>query len=297
MTTPPVSNDSVYANPKFRELDVGSIMRTGHPDIAEGDEYIVAVVRKLAADLGRPLKIIDVGAGSGDLSLMLAMELPDSEIVANDIAPNPIAQANDKLAPFPHASVSDRPFEEWPGSVDVVISWGSHHHLSHDYLEHVREILTPDGVLIVGDEFCPEYLTPADQQRLSVAEHIEIVDGAIFDSTADVEAYRESGRLPAWSVALEDARRRALWTWYKFVGDFAVDHDAWPVLIAELSIARDDFVTNLSEEHKTSPYLLRRELELKNFQIIDSREMGDREPRLRSFVVYVCRPGDAPTRA
>jgi SAM-dependent methyltransferase len=297
MTTPTVDHESIYASPEFLETDVGSIMRTGHPDIAEGDEYIVSVVRKLSADLGRPLRIIDVGAGSADLSLTLARELPGSEIIANDIAPNPVAQAQDKLSPFPHASVHDGPFEEWRQSADVVISWGSHHHLSHDYLEHVREVLTRDGVLIVGDEFCPEYLTPADQKRLSVARQIEIIDGYIFDSAEDIESYQKTGSPPVWSLALEDARRRALWTWYKFVGDFAVEHDAWPVLIAELAIARDDFVTRVSDEHKTSPYLLRRELELKHFEIVGSREIGDREPQLRSFVVYVCRPADAGARA
>ena len=69
-------SDTVYANPKYRDVDVGAIMRVGHPDIAEGDERIVAAVRKLHADRGGPLRIIDVGSGSGDLSLMLACSCP-----------------------------------------------------------------------------------------------------------------------------------------------------------------------------------------------------------------------------
>jgi len=185
-------SDTVYANPKYRDVDVGAIMRVGHPDIAEGDERIVAAVRKLHADRGGPLRIIDVGSGSGDLSLMLAQALSDCEVIANDTAPNPVAQAADKLAPFPRSSVYDKPFEQWPGQADVVISWGSHHHLAHDYLDHVRKVLTSGGLFIVGDEFCPEYCTPADKKRLAKATQIPLVDGYVFDNVEVVIQHRDA---------------------------------------------------------------------------------------------------------
>ncbi|RJL27204.1 class I SAM-dependent methyltransferase [Bailinhaonella thermotolerans] len=284
-------SDTVYADPGYRDLDVGTIMREGHPDIAEGDEHIVSAVRKLRADLGRPLRVLDVGSGSGDLSLMLARALPDCEVIANEIAPNPLAQARAKLAGRPRARVFDRPFEEWDEPVEVVVSWGSHHHLAHDYLRHVRRVLTPDGVLVIGDEFCPEYLTAEDRERLARAEEVLLVDGYVFDSAAAAEAYRASGEVPEWSLRLERDRRRALWTWYKFVGDHAAARGAWPVLIAELAIARDDLVTGNAEEHKTSPLLLERELALNGFAVHDKTVIGDRDPALQSFVVYTCRAG------
>jgi cyclopropane fatty-acyl-phospholipid synthase-like methyltransferase len=282
-------SDTVYANPKYRDVDVGAIMRVGHPDITEGDERIVAAIRKLHADRGTPLRIIDVGSGSGDLSLLLARELPDCEVIANDTAPNPSAQAADKLAPFPRSSVFDKPFEDWHQQVDVVISWGSHHHLAHDYLDHVRSILSDGGLFIVGDEFCPEYFSAADKKRLAKATQITLVDGYIFDSAEDVSTYKATGQLGEWNLRMEQARREALWTWYKFVGDYAVQNDAWPVLIAELGIARDDLITDFDEEHKTSPYLLERELELNGFNVAEKVVIGDREPTLQSFVIYICR--------
>lgn len=287
--------DTVYSSPKYRDIDVGAIMRDGHPDIADGDDFIVSAIRKHHSRLGRPLRIIDVGSGSGDLSLLLAKDLPDSEIVANDVEPNPIAQAQAKLASFPHASVYCQPFESWEGTADAVISWGSHHHLSHDYLSHVKQILSPGGILIIGDEFCPEYLNGADKERLARANKIVIVDGYIFDNDADVTAFRERGVQPEWSARLEDARRHALWAWYKFVGDYAVSKGHWPVLIAELGIARDDLITEFDGEHKTSPYLLERELELSGFEVTEKKVIGEREPELLSFVVYVCRLEQANT--
>jgi SAM-dependent methyltransferase len=286
------SADTVYASSLFRDIDVGSLMRTGHPDIAAGDDYIVGAIRDLRARLNRPIRIIDVGSGSGDLSLMLLRALPDATVIANDIAPNPLAQAREKLAPFPNAAISGDRFEDWSEPVDVVVSWGSHHHLSHDYLEHISDILSPEGVLIIGDEFCPEYLTEEDQKRLAAATEITVVDGYIFDDAADLAAYRAAKKVPDWSQRVEDARQRALWTWYKFVGDYAVEHDAWTVLIAELGIARDDIDTRNADEHKTSPYLLERELELNGFTVVDRTVLGDRPPHLQSFVIYTARPSN-----
>lgn len=284
------SEAGIYADSTFERVDIGAIMRVGHPDIEEGDVYIVNVVRNLRHELGRPLRILDVGSGSGHLSLLLARELRDCEVVANEVSEGSLALARAKLAPLPNAKVFDRPFEEWDGTADVVISWGSHHHLSHDYLQHAREVLTPGGLLVVGDEMCPEYLTPSDQQRLRGADVIEIVDGYIFDSPADIRAYRERGVVPEWSLRLEDARRKALWEWYKFVGDFAAERGVWQVLILELQIARDDLITNFAGEHKTSPYLLERELELNGFAVTERVPLGNRLPALQSFVVYTCRP-------
>jgi SAM-dependent methyltransferase len=288
----------VYADTKFRDIDIGAIMRKGHPDIEPGDDHIVDTVKRLRRELDRPLKVLDVGSGSGHLSWLLAQALEDGEIIANEISSNSIAQARAKLASFRHTRIFDRSFDDWNEPVDVFISWGTHHHLSHSYLTQVTRLLNPGGVLIVGDEMCPEYLTPADQQRLRAATTIEIVDGYIFDNPGDIRAYRESGVVPEWNLRLERARQRALWEWYKFVGDFAIEREEWMVLITELQIARDDLITDFAEEHKTSPYLLQRELELNRFTILERHAVGgaDRPVSLQSFVIYTCRPEGGAAR-
>jgi SAM-dependent methyltransferase len=280
---------NIYDNPKFLQLDIGDIMRAGHPDIDEGDRHIVKVIKDLRRSLNRPLRIIDVGSGSGGLSLMLARELPDSQVIANEIAAAPAAQARAKLAPFPRASVFERPFAEWNEKVDVVVSWGSHHHLSHDYLDHVRKVLSKDGLFLVGDELCPEYFTQHDRDRVNASEKLVIQDGYLFDNERDLELYRRNGTIPAWSRGLEEGRRRALWTWYKFVGDYALAKGAWDVLISELQIAQDDLITEFAGEHKTSSHLLEREIKLAGFNVTERMTIGDRAPELQSFVVFTCR--------
>jgi cyclopropane fatty-acyl-phospholipid synthase-like methyltransferase len=287
------TQDTVYANPAFRDIDIGAVMRIGHPGLEEGDRYILDVVAKLRQRLGRPLRILDVGSGSGHLTLLLARAHPDCQVIANEIEPAPIEQARAKLEDVPNASVFAESFEDWHEKVDVVISWGTHHHLAHGYLDRVREILAPDGIMVIGDEFCPEYLTADDQARLAKAPLIEIVDGLIFDDAADIDAYRATGTVPEWNSRIEEARRRALWTWYKHVGDYAIEKDCWTVLITELQIARDDLITDFAEEHKTSPYLLERELELNRFSI-GERMAGPVPPELQSVVLYTCWPSERP---
>ena len=217
---------SIYGDTSFDALDVGSIIRVGHPDIAEGDDHIVAAIERLRRRAGRGLTILDVGSGSGDLTVRLAAALADCRVVAVEPAPGPAAQARRKLSDAANAEVFQREFEQWSSPVDVVVSWGTHHHLRHDYLDHVARLLRSGGTLIIGDEFCPEYLTADDLARVDAAPQLTFLDGYLFVDGDDVARYRATARPPDWSVRLEQARRRALWTWYRFVIDFAVATNA-----------------------------------------------------------------------
>jgi SAM-dependent methyltransferase len=280
---------SIYGDDAFASMDVGHLMRLGHPDVADGDEHIVGVVERFLAGRTDRAVVLDIGAGSGDLTSLLARRLDHLDVVAVEPAPGPAGQAARKTAGLGNAAVFDRPFEEWHQPVDVAVSWGSHHHLAHDYLHHAASLLGSDGLLVVGDEFCPEHLTPTDRDRLARAEHLEIVDGIVFDDRGEAEAARAGRPPPAWNARLESDRRRALWTWYRFVCDYAAERGQWDVVIAELAIARNDLVTAYGGEHKTTPLLLERELALAGFEIVERVVIGDREPELRSFVVYTCR--------
>ncbi|MFZ5638815.1 MAG: class I SAM-dependent methyltransferase [Pseudomonadota bacterium] len=286
--TPAETN--IYGDSSFRDVDVGQVMRIGHVDIADGDRYIIDVVVRHRAEIGKPLRIIDIGSGSGHLTKLLAEALPDCEVIANEIESAPIAQAKAKLLPHPNARVFERPFDEWNEPTDVVISWGSHHHMSHGYLSRLKNILTEDGVFIVGDEFCPEYIPQDVRDRLDRADTIVLAGGYIFDSESDLRAYRDNGSIPEWSLDLEISRRKALWHWYKFVCDKAIENNEWMVAVCELQIARDDLMTEFASEHKTSSYLLQRELSLSGYRIVESRLIGDRDPSLMSFEVFCCRP-------
>ncbi len=285
-----IEDATVYGRAEFQDVDIGAIMREGHPDIAEGDELIVSLIAERAGNAGRPLQIMDVGAGSGVLSELLARRLPEHRVIANDVEPAVIKLAEHRLSGLPNAEIFGRPFQEWNSPLDVVISWGSHHHLPNSYLALARRLLGHDGILVIGDEFCPEYCTPDDAARISAASVIHVADGFVLTSAAEVSAYERDRHVPAWAQALERRRREALWTWYKYVIDYAIERDCWLVALVELQIARDDLTTGFAGEHKLSPRIVERDLELNGFAPVSRHAIGDNPPQLQSFSVYEYTP-------
>lgn len=277
------SDVSVYERKAFSEVDIGLRMRSGHVDIQEGDDLVVDMVRRLVEDLaGDQATIVDIGSGSGVLSERLATVLPNHRVVANDNASGNSTRAAARLESHPNGSVFDQSFEDWQEPADVFVSWGSHHHLPHSYLRQVASLLKPGGRLIIGDEFCPEYLAESDL----AAGRAWLLDGYLFTNDEEERDYRSTGVLPATVERRETARREALWSWYRFVIDQAVARGDWMVALLELQIARDDLMTDFEEEHKTSPLLLETELKDSGFRIVDKVIIGNRSPELCSFVVY-----------
>lgn len=61
-------------------------------------EHIVEEVLRLFPDRKAPLKIADVGTGSGILAVTLALEFPQSLVAALDISPDALAVAQDNAA-------------------------------------------------------------------------------------------------------------------------------------------------------------------------------------------------------
>ena len=276
---------TIYENSVFADIDIGASMRSGHPDVAAGDRWIVDRVRAFVAQRDGRQRILDVGSGSGVLTGQLAQALPEHHVIANEVVASDIARAKTRLAAHRNADVFDRPFQEWLEPVDVVISWGSHHHLPHDYLRHVLRVLTSGGRLLIGDEFCPEYLPFETRDALDRGERFTITDGYILVGR-DIDEYAQMGRVPEHARRLESQRRQALWRWYRYVVDYAVEHDAWDVAILELQIARDDLITGFAGEHKTSPLLLEHELQRAGFTCLQRCELSPRQPHLCSFVLF-----------
>jgi SAM-dependent methyltransferase len=268
------------------EVDVTALMRVGHPQIADGDEYILQRVDAWCARHGRAPRIFNVGCGSGWLARRLVDRVPRAEVLANEIDPTLLGQLRRRLEGT-RARVVSTPFEEWREPVDILISWGSHHHLPRSYMDHARALLGEDAVFVLGDEFCPEYTDAADRARISAATVLEVVDGLVFTSAAEIEAYRQTGVAPESAQAMERRRRIALWRWYRYVVDYAVARDCFDVAIYELQSAHDDLITAFGDEHKMAPSIVERDMDLRGYRCLSRRSLGPvDEPDHQSFVVY-----------
>jgi SAM-dependent methyltransferase len=277
---------TVYSLSDYATVDIGAQMRIGHPYIAEGDRIIVDIVRELARSKERPLRTLEIGSGSGYLTELLMRAIPQANFIANEVEPALVALARQRFLHSP-VELFDRSFEDWTEPVDVVISWGSYHHMSsRTYLAHAARLLGPEGVLILGDEFCPDFLRDADQRRLRDADLIFLANGYLLTTNEEVAAFCERGIIPEWSRKLERSRKQALWTWYKYVIDVAMHRNDSVVIQAELQIAADDLRTEFEGEHKLPLAVALRHLDLNGFVEV-SRVALETKPEIASFFIIV----------
>lgn len=288
-----MSSGTIYSQAEYAKVDIGLQMRFGHPYIAEGDQTIVELCRRRAEVADRPLRILEVGSGSGYLVELLHRAIPDAELIANEIEPALVELARERFRGKP-VTVSPEPFEEWHDPVDILISWGAYHHMmsSTAHVAHAGELIGPTGTLVLGDEFTPDYLNDDDRARVAAAEVFRLARGHVLLTADEADRFDEDGTIPPWSVDLERRRRQALWTWYKYVIDVAMDRHDDVVVDAELGIATSDIRTDFAHEHKLALPLVLRDLELNGF-VEQSRTALEERPELASFFILelAYRPG------
>jgi SAM-dependent methyltransferase len=117
--------------------------------------------RKLAeqAELESAQRVLEVGCGTGNLSLLVKRSYPRLEVVGLDPDPKALARARRKAAGAGLALQLDRGFADqlpYPdGSFDRVFSALMFHHLDQDLraasLREILRVLRPDGTLHLMD--------------------------------------------------------------------------------------------------------------------------------------------------
>ncbi len=116
---------------------------------------VVDVVAAAAPD--RP-RILDLGAGSGLLSQLLAQAIPTAQLTALESSPERLAEAAKRLteAEVHHQALAWSPDEDLPGGpYDAVVAGLVLHKLvdeaKRDVFAKVHQVLAPDGVFVVAD--------------------------------------------------------------------------------------------------------------------------------------------------
>jgi len=103
------------------------------------------------ADLGRPERILEVGAGSGAWAIHAAESYPDAEVIAIDISPLPERALPKNLSFLQMDVCQPLPFEH--ESFDVVHARFVLMHLPHfrDALARISALIKPGGHLILEE--------------------------------------------------------------------------------------------------------------------------------------------------
>ncbi len=134
------------------------------PSVASAAAAVQSVIEALdaARPVGRPLRILEVGAGTGGLTAAMVRALPDREVdyCFTDVSPLFLQRAKERFQdlPFLRFEIFDleQPAQERglaPGSFDVILGLDVLHVMSRldRALEAIGELLAPDGVFVLAE--------------------------------------------------------------------------------------------------------------------------------------------------
>ncbi len=122
------------------------------------DQMVRALIDSIHCDNLAPIRIIDLGCGTGTISMRISEKFPNSKIVCLDIASNMIQIAKHKLSQHKDAEflVGDFSKIDFEGKFDVVVSSLALHHLDTDndkktFYQKIYHLLNDSGVFINAD--------------------------------------------------------------------------------------------------------------------------------------------------
>jgi len=119
-----------------------------------------AIIRRIRAEYGdKPLRILDIGCGTGVFTSLIREALPNARVIGIDLVAGMLAKGAERWrrhadAVFPVQADSERlPFGR--GTFDLVTCANSFHHYPHQdrAVEEMRRVLKPGGRLMLVDGY------------------------------------------------------------------------------------------------------------------------------------------------
>lgn len=154
-----------------------------HQYIPQADAVIADEIQKHQTRCGRHIRVLDLGMGPGRLTGKIA-ELPGVRVVGLDNSPEFVSAAKARGYSDSCAYVcadfltytTEEPF-------DVIFMEGVWHHVAPElrsrWLSHISKLLTQDGVLIIGDEYIPLYLSETERAERVGLFYLHIIGEAL----------------------------------------------------------------------------------------------------------------------
>ncbi|RRU15588.1 methyltransferase domain-containing protein [Stenotrophomonas sp. 278] len=158
----------------------------GHPELSDGSsrscvdrlQIITDVVHRLQSQLGRPVRVLDLGCAQGFFSLSLAADgctvVGADYLQQNVEVCRALAAESGVGASFVHGSIEDLVCELKAGQYDVVLGLSVFHHLVHmhglasvtDIIAHLAAVI-PVGIYELALREEPVYWGPSQPERAS----------------------------------------------------------------------------------------------------------------------------------
>jgi len=123
------------------------------------DQFYGTVLELMPYPADAAIRVLDLGAGTGLLTALLASTFPNAHFTLTDISAEMLARAHTRFAAEParfHYQVFDYVTESLDGAYDVVVSALSLHHTAWSDLpeifKRIYDVLQPSGIFINADQ-------------------------------------------------------------------------------------------------------------------------------------------------
>lgn len=170
---------------------------------------VAAPPLRAALAAGRTPEVLDLGAGTGLLSLLLAAAVPGVRLTLVDAAPAMLARATDQLnaRSVPHQTVQADLSDDLPtGRYDAVVSALAIHHLDdggkRELYRRAAAALVPGGVFVNAEQVAGP--TPALDRRYDEVWTARITE--LGSSPEEIAAARERMRHDRPATVAEQCR-------------------------------------------------------------------------------------------
>ncbi len=172
-----------------------------HVDIPQSDAGIIRIIEEKGKENSKDkFRVLDLGCGPGRLTRKIgeALEnIPNAEVVGLDISSGFIKFANEHET---HKKVlyleTDFLKENFSAQkFNIILMQGLVHHVPKTerkaWLMKCKELITENGILVIGDEFIPDYSSEEDRVINVVGLYAYVIANALrsnHQSLADIEA-------------------------------------------------------------------------------------------------------------
>lgn len=124
------------------------------------DDFYRAAIDLMPFEHGAEIDVLDLGAGTGLFSALIAYSFPGARITLMDVSEEMLARARDRLGPggarFRFVELDYAQNRRFGGAYDAIVSALSIHHLAdadkRALFVRVHEVLKPGGVFINADQ-------------------------------------------------------------------------------------------------------------------------------------------------
>jgi SAM-dependent methyltransferase len=160
------------------DVDTYCLYELVHPAYAQQTVVMASMLAKrIDTSMEKPAISVDVGSGPGTNLLMFIDLFKNIQVDAVEPSPAAYVHLQENTVDLPNVNSVRADFLQYAPKagrpLDFIMSTGASHHFStRDFLSKAKELLPQNGLLVIADEFLPEFSTRMERNVALIRHHL-----------------------------------------------------------------------------------------------------------------------------